>query len=1060
MGILTVRNRPEVPYLLARLQGSTKRRRLSFVLSLVSGDEEARQLVKGTIQAQLRLLPDYYEVAWYPSREDVEVSPGLRKAARIAIAELQDALASLGDVALDFPITVFAQAGADVVVDEWFRVVQAHFSLALVDEQKVATQSARQLEVVVSPTRRDSSLAPLEQKFQLPVNVVAPPEVVDALLETEEYLRDADVSENVLNLRIRSDSEKDPAGTDLSIRAFEDSWEAVDWLGNDTIQARVRVALVRWNSGPAIAAPRAIRRPRVLPAVRLAENTACITIETLDRTNVAELRFLRAFVRALVADNPLSTAIAIARREIKDDRGNVDAPFVIQEGQGRLYARLYCDPSANNWLRFSRSIGDIEKEAQRLRHFAENTNFRRLAHELAIRESNTGVLGQFAETLNAADNVASSSADALSLGINFSGESSGIVPMARVLHASRSAAIGDFLYQLELLSDNPELLEALEEVQQRRVNAKLEIREENGIFRCTHAGLTSGVNVRLTVHIGQRSRDSLVDDDVPAIDPMLPELAPSESHEIDIVVFPKDFRLDDSLPACQTVQLPRFGGTKPVTWNLTAPVLIELTPETSASPQEPMMQRLHQDGDEAELRFNIYFRNQLLQSFTLTSTILRERPWRGRSRVQCDFSQSSRFGRLDRLGERFATFALNKGSNDSHLLSLRSSKRDSCSVQWQGSFLSARLTAVRTALLQSLTSEEDGPLFAFELENLSCSPTRIDAFEAAVRRLAKVGTNLCNQLAFKDLDPSSEVLGLLAEIQGSSDKIIQVALLDPSYTLPWGLLYDYKVEDDGWANLPVCNGFGRTNVRCNCRPDGGRTICLRGFWGFRHYIEQLCGVRGSDPDSARIIANKPTSPSLAFVQGVDDEFSNRLAELLTTEVPASKHVSTPVSLLKQYASPDSRPAVILFVGHLEEDDAADAGTAKLVNRDNTTFLSVGEIGWELRQQKFWTEPRSLVLLMACGSGRQAPDAGVGLSGALVRLNAMGVLGTECRVATGIASRMARDVLLKLNDVGIAEVEQRKTIGVALREAVWDLALEGCPLGLAFTYVGSIEATLP
>jgi hypothetical protein len=34
------------------------------------------------------------------------------------------------------------------------------------------------------------------------------------------------------------------------------------------------------------------------------------------------------------------------------------------------------------------------------------------------------------------------------------------------------------------------------------------------------------------------------------------------------------------------------------------------------------------------------------------------------------------------------------------------------------------------------------------------------------------------------------------------------------------------------------------------------------------------------------------------------------------------------------------------------------------------------------------------------------------------------------------------------------------MGAAFRETIYQLAVEGCPLGLAFTYLGSADAFLP
>lgn len=91
-------------------------------------------------------------------------------------------------------------------------------------------------------------------------------------------------------------------------------------------------------------------------------------------------------------------------------------------------------------------------------------------------------------------------------------------------------------------------------------------------------------------------------------------------------------------------------------------------------------------------------------------------------------------------------------------------------------------------------------------------------------------------------------------------------------------------------------------------------------------------------------------------------------------------------------------------------------------------------------------------MLACGSGTGRVDTGTSLATALLQLGAAGVLATECTVRTGIVSRLARDLTSRL-------VAHEK-MGFAMRETIFKLAVEGCPLGLAFTYLGSVDAGLP
>jgi len=97
-------------------------------------------------------------------------------------------------------------------------------------------------------------------------------------------------------------------------------------------------------------------------------------------------------------------------------------------------------------------------------------------------------------------------------------------------------------------------------------------------------------------------------------------------------------------------------------------------------------------------------------------------------------------------------------------------------------------------------------------------------------------------------------------------------------------------------------------------------------------------------------------------------------------------------------------------------------------------------------------PRSLILLLACGVGGERVDTGTSIAASFLQLGAVGVLATECTIYTGIAARMARDLASALT--------RGDEVGEALRSTISQLAATGCPLGLAFTYLGPAEARLP
>ena len=97
-------------------------------------------------------------------------------------------------------------------------------------------------------------------------------------------------------------------------------------------------------------------------------------------------------------------------------------------------------------------------------------------------------------------------------------------------------------------------------------------------------------------------------------------------------------------------------------------------------------------------------------------------------------------------------------------------------------------------------------------------------------------------------------------------------------------------------------------------------------------------------------------------------------------------------------------------------------------------------------------PRSLVLLLACDSGTTRVDTGVGFAGAMLKLGAIGVVGTECSVYTSLVAKYASELVSRL--------ASGMPMGKAIHKTNWAVAEQGCPLSLAFTYLGTIEARLP
>jgi len=315
---------------------------------------------------------------------------------------------------------------------------------------------------------------------------------------------------------------------------------------------------------------------------------------------------LRWFIEEIVHDWPLHDAMHILREQrfFEELRQN-------ENSDGRLWWRLpwlYSDPASNQSLRFSSVLPQILESASRFHSVTQEVDVDRFS--LAMARSVGPEDAQFIRgLLSSAQQLATSFREAQTRAISFDKESHGLVPMARLM-----AATGQFsedqkqiAREFSALIREPGIAEAFEHTQERKVDARLFHRTPEGsvVPLSGFEGLKPGMSLRLAIHIGQRADGSLVVGELPALDPLLPQLEDDETHDLDIVVFPKDFRLESA--ATQTVRLSRFGGTTPVEWDLVAPNVLRKPPteETGKKIQTSLKRPMAEVGCEGGVRNSV-----------------------------------------------------------------------------------------------------------------------------------------------------------------------------------------------------------------------------------------------------------------------------------------------------------------------------------------------------------------------------------------------------------------------------------------------------------------------
>lgn len=743
----------------------------------------------------------------------------------------------------------------------------------------------------------------LPAAIRMPINVACPGDIEAQLLEQTWYLRDSEVRDFALRVEPHDSPLPSPDYSDVVIGdAIDDPNGDVlsKWLGSQSTTARLKVLLTAQGS--------------IRTVTRRTRGTATLILPVQAAQAAAVLNVM---FDELVHDHPLHHVVALIRaqnlgRSATESDNN---PALRQLKNWLRGPRLYADPEANEWLRPSNAIPQITAAAESAYAIGLESNLTKFVEKLA-RHADPDASEELRSKLSEFDIVSASLRTGLRSGIRFDQESTGLQPMAQILAGSHALneKRRDLGASLRDMVAYPEFASALEASQDRKVDAQLLVAFPDGTFYeiGNDSALSEGTTVILSVHIGQRSASSLVVGDTPALDPLLPPMPDENPHVLEIVVFPKDFKLADRTPSVRRVRLPRYGGTEPVSWELTVPSRRQHMQRSDDLDQE--VQKTSQGrgwirGDSAELRFSVYFENQLLQSFALSATVVSDGPITKSTSVKitCDFSQTRRFGRLDDLGKRVLSMSLNDNQSGTHMLAVKGSANPPQAVEWNSGFIANTVDVLRGALFDSLAT---GPTakFSFDPATLAVNAGPSHAFEDAVRQMARQGATIFTQLS---TGGSRALVDLLNEVRYSEGKTIQVVLHQATYALPWSVLYDYRFPKTAdWTQLPVCRGFDATGARCGCKAAPATGICLRGFWGFRHIVEQLGRAPEPLDDMPGRIAAKPTKPGLKFVKTVSND-----SYLVTLSKALKGHVTLPsveyddaASLLDILRPAEARPS--------------------------------------------------------------------------------------------------------------------------------------------------------
>lgn len=712
---------------------------------------------------------------------------------------------------------------------------------------------------------------------------------------------------------------------------------------------------------------------------------------------MAELRvrasadgFINSVLHQIVHDQPLDAAVHLARQQINAAPGA---------------ARLTADPLTNQSLRLFDAFLHLQHENDRIAPLlARVEQFRPVT--AGLRRAMIGPPDW-----------------------SFTRETTGLGPMALM---SAGLMQADQFVRTETAENYPTAQPAAAE-DQRVVNVALRRLETEPRLStmASNSTLKPGCEYEVGVSIGDRLAESLVTGPQPAIASLLPSPEDRSGHELEVAIHAKDFKLVSE--RVQRLRLPLAGPSEAVYFRIRPP----------------------RENGTAQLRLCIYYRNQLVQSYLLAAQIAATDDPSGREvkrsgtalGVRLEYSRSKdRPWDLKGVKERALSVGVNQGAK-THELIVKASQA-SGELALLPSTFDTEVNSLRTEL-NGLVADSSGYERIFQPVAAGAQPSA-DVAEA-FRKLMRRGGELYRAF-FGTASKSSSVRKAVDLVAGSSNQKIQVVRFDDHFVFPWTLLYDFPLPDErqGDPPLPLCLGqvVDANGVTVACSHTRKTSdFCVRGFWGVRHYVEELL-VQGAGKATS---ISRPSKGPLRLVAASNLTESAALETALKT-IESATEVGPPggsalLDLL--WADPPERPSILVFLAHLEKENKAGEPKGVRVFLGGTDWLTLNELSNRVTSGVAeWDDPRPIVMQMTCNSADV--DAAT-LNHFLLQWNTAGaaaIVGTEAAVGAGIASRCARSLT--------QELWNRKALGEAVTGFRRSLVFEGNPLGFLFTAYGDVD----
>ncbi|HEY3443542.1 MAG TPA: CHAT domain-containing protein [Paludibaculum sp.] len=698
---------------------------------------------------------------------------------------------------------------------------------------------------------------------------------------------------------------------------------------------------------------------------------------------------LTQFLLGVIHDCPLHEALKSARR--------------VTPSWPR--AQLLADPLSNQSMRMREALIAAKREAFRVRSMAADLP--------------TGGLGMAPITFPPHWKSVFALEDSTPDGMFFQ-EITGLVPMAR-LAASLRRFYKEQSLETPLVEPGPRALDA----------ALLRLESEPWYAPVkTNQGLQSGAAYDLRVHIGPRLPGSIVVGDVTGIDQLISVPDQKSGHLLNISVQAKDFRLEG--PRSFKVRLPRAGSTEPVYFRVRAP----------------------KESGAAELRIYVHHRNHLVQSFLLaaevaaTDQVVAFAP--GLLTVRQEFAHSEEFTNLDDLRPRALFLGLNQGPGSTHQIGIVA---DSVSdeVNLSAAAFDQSVQELRQELRNAILVPGGVRTYTPVPKG---QPPGSDA-AAALLHLARKGSAVYDALLGTVGDTAR---ASLVRIQRASSETIQIVRFDPRSAFPWAMLYDWSLPAHRFQapDPPVCLGYtldasGRP-VNCT-HTSTDRVVCVRGFWGVRHYVEELL----PQLRDVQLKIQKPANDSVRLVASSTLPEATQLENRLKSGLGLNSVVRGPwvekdlLDLL--WNKPAARPAVLVVLGHLQKQNLPTQPVGPRVElQPGSEWMTLQEVQQRIRVTPHkWGNPRTILILAPCESAATDDQTLNDFVTAFSAAGAGAILGTQVEVGAAQATDFAQRITERL--------WKGARLGVAIQEVRSDLVMGGDPGGFLFQSFGHVDLEL-